>query len=452
MASTARGTTGRDSVLWRLLTGTGGQLLALAVVFGGFVLGDYLVNGGTQFASPGSLRTIAVQAATVTVAALGMTIIIIAGGIDLSAGTCMALCATTLAWSMRADIAFLATEGTSFYAASIALERAQNDKAAGKLPPDVAQDRIAQRRARLQKVVETKLADAERRLQLAHGADRSDHSDRSEAVDLLRQKLKNLSDPQAAVGVNLSNWHQGVPNHWLTPWLSILVGICTGVAAGAVNGWLVQTLKVPPFIVTLGTMMLFLGLAKCLSDQTPIRPQDKWQIPPWFSGFVGLRDEVLWLGLPLGVWVALGLALLLAAVLRYSLFGRRVFALGSNEATARLCGIHVARLKIAAYAAGGLFFGLAGMYHCSKLSQGNPTSGNGHELYFIAAVVIGGGSLSGGRGSVLGTVAGSLIMAVVNSGCTQLGMENWVQDIVSGIIIIAAVTLDQLRQRRLAAG
>src|SRR4029077_13039164 len=129
--------------------------------------------------------------------------------------------------------------------------------------------------------------------------------------------------------------------------------------------------------------------------------------------------------------------------------GRYVYALGSNEATARLCGINVWFNKISLYSLAGFFVGVAGMYQFSRLSSGNPTSGIGMELRIIAAVVIGGGSLSGGRGTVLGTLTGAAIMAVIASGCTQLGLNNPIQDIILGVIIIVAVTLDQLRQRQL---
>jgi ribose/xylose/arabinose/galactoside ABC-type transport system permease subunit len=156
-------------------------------------------------------------------------------------------------------------------------------------------------------------------------------------------------------------------------------------------------------------------------------------------------------GLPSGVWLTLVMAAALAVVLRYTVFGRYVFALGSNEATARLCGINVRWNKIAIYTLGGLFVGIAGLYQFSRLTVGNPTSGAGLELKVIASVVIGGGSLNGGRGSVLGTLTGALIMSVITSGCTALGLTNPIQDMILGIIIVAAVTIDQLRQRKRAA-
>ena len=136
--------------------------------------------------------------------------------------------------------------------------------------------------------------------------------------------------------------------------------------------------------------------------------------------------------------------------LRYTVFGRHVFAIGSNESTARLCGINVPLVRIAVYTIAGFFVGMAGLFQFSRLTVGDPTSGTGKELPIIAAVVIGGGSLSGGRGSILGTLTGALIMQVISSGCTALRQPNPIQEIIIGCIIIAAVTVDQFRQRRQA--
>ena len=144
----------------------------------------------------------------------------------------------------------------------------------------------------------------------------------------------------------------------------------------------------------------------------------------------------------------LAMAVVVSLVLRHTVFGRYVFALGSNEQTARLCGLNVRALKVAIYTLSGLFVGLAGIYQFAKLKVGNPISGVGLELKVIAAVVIGGASLSGGRGTVLGTLTGALIMQTIVSGSTQLGLSNPIQDIILGTIIVAAVTVDQLRTRQ----
>jgi ribose transport system permease protein len=166
----------------------------------------------------------------------------------------------------------------------------------------------------------------------------------------------------------------------------------------------------------------------------------------------GNTPAALWFGFPTGVWLALLLSAAVAALLRFSVFGRHLFAIGSNENAARLCGVRLGPMKLAIYSLAGSLFGIAGVYQFTRLSTGNPPSGLGLELEIIAAVVIGGGSLSGGRGAVLGTLAGAAMMAVIRSGCTQLGLIDQLQRIILGVIIVTAVTIDQIRQRRVDAG
>jgi ribose transport system permease protein len=230
--------------------------------------------------------------------------------------------------------------------------------------------------------------------------------------------------------------------------LSLIVGIGTGCLCGLVNGLLISYLKMVPFIVTLGTMQLYLGWAKWVADNTTVRPDLATQVPRQFADLLSIRPTALVQGMPVGVWLTLGLALLLAGVLHFTVFGRYVFAIGSNEATARLCGINVRWNKIAIYTLAGLFVGIAGLYQFSRLTVGNPSSGTGLELKVIASVIIGGGSLNGGRASVLGTLTGALIMSVITSGCTALGVSNPIQDMLLGVIIIIAVAVDQWRQAR----
>ncbi|HZI22457.1 MAG TPA: ribose ABC transporter permease, partial [Gemmatimonadales bacterium] len=152
-----------------------------------------------------------------------------------------------------------------------------------------------------------------------------------------------------------------------------------------------------------------------------------------------------WLVFAPGVWITLVLAVLAAAVLRRTVFGRHVFALGSNELAARACGIATERLKVAIYGSAGVLFGLAGVMQLSRLRQGDPTVAIGTELDVIAAVVIGGGSLFGGEGSVFGSVVGALIMAFLRNGCQQMGWPNYIQEIIIGGIIVLAVALDRVR-------
>ena len=153
---------------------------------------------------------------------------------------------------------------------------------------------------------------------------------------------------------------------------------------------------------------------------------------------------------PPGVWLLAALAVLTAVVLKYTRLGAHIFAIGSNENTARLCGVPVERVKIAVYTLSGAFAGLTGVLQFSRLTVGDPTVAVGLELDVIAAVVIGGGSLSGGEGTVLGTLVGAFIMTVIRAGTSQMGLPNWVQEIVTGTIIVVAVALDRWRHRRLA--
>ncbi len=149
-----------------------------------------------------------------------------------------------------------------------------------------------------------------------------------------------------------------------------------------------------------------------------------------------------------GVWLALALAIAATVVLRRTVFGCRVFALGSNEAAAHACGINVAGLKIAIYGLAGCIFGLSGVMEMSRLRQGDPTVAVGSELDIIAAVVIGGGSLSGGQGSILGSMIGGLIMAFLRNGCQQVGWATYIQEIIIGAIIVIAVAVESRASRR----
>jgi ribose transport system permease protein len=210
---------------------------------------------------------------------------------------------------------------------------------------------------------------------------------------------------------------------------------------GAVTGAFVAGLRITPFIVTLGTMSLLRGAAKGLADEQKIdanpRGLDTLMTAP-------LPGE--W-SLPPGVAIALLVAVLAAVALQYSVFGRHVTAIGSNEATARLCGVPVARVKVLVYALSGLLAGIAGVMEYATLTVGDPTDSIGLELEVIAAVVIGGGSLSGGQGSIVGAMIGALLMTEIKTGCTHVGLPNWVQEILTGAIIVIAVAVDRFRKR-----
>ena len=228
------------------------------------------------------------------------------------------------------------------------------------------------------------------------------------------------------------------------PLQAACVGILCGTLCGAVNGALVAALRITPFIVTLGTMSLLRGAAKGLADQQKIDAD-----PRGLDELMAvLPDELAWLIVSPGVWITLVVALLAGGLLYYTRLGRHVVAIGSNEQTARLCGVPVRRVTVIVYALAGMVAGLAGVMEFATLTVGDPTDSIGLELEVIAAVVIGGGSLSGGQGSIAGTLLGACLMTVIKTGCTHVGVPNWVQEILTGVIIIVAVALDRLRQQR----
>src|SRR5499427_6132411 len=228
-----------------------------------------------------------------------------------------------------------------------------------------------------------------------------------------------------------------------SPIVAALGAVVVGALCGTVNGLLVTQLRVVPFIVTLGTMLLVRGAAKGLADERRIEAP-----VTWLNSLLRTARDGSGLWLPTGIWITVTLAVIVALTLRYTRFGRHLFAVGSSERTARLCGVRINRTKVAVYTIAGVLAALAGVMEFSKLSVGDPTVSIGLELDVIAAVIIGGGSLSGGRGSVVGTIAGAAIMAVIQIGCSQLGLPNWVQQIVTGSIIVGAVALDRIRSRQ----
>ena len=312
---------------WLVWLNRVGPLLGLL-----FVYGLFAVLGPESFTSVRNLETIARQTAVVGTAALGMTMVIIAGGIDLSVGSIIALSTVVVALFL-------------------------------------------------------------------------------------------------GLGLN--------------PLLAGFGGILAGACCGLMNGLIITRLRVVPFIVTLGTLLGVRGIAKGLAHE------QKVDAPiTWLNNVVSaLGPNQRWMIVPPGVWTMLALAIAVGILLRYTRFGRHVFAIGSSEQTARLSGIDVPRMKLMVYAGSAAFAGLAGLMQFSRLTVGDPTAAMGLELDTIAAVVIGGGSLSGGEGSVFGSLIGALIMTVIRSGCAQMGLPNWVQEIVTGAIIVVAVALDRLRHR-----
>ncbi len=233
------------------------------------------------------------------------------------------------------------------------------------------------------------------------------------------------------------------------PVASALGGVAAGALCGLISGILITSLRVVPFIVTLGMMLIVRGAAKGIGREQKI-DVDVERLRWLDELMASLPKEKAWMMLPVGVWLLIFMAIAVAVLLRYTRLGRHIFAIGSNEETARLCGVSVWRVKVIVFMLGGAFAGLAGLMQFSRLTVGDPTVAVGLELDVIAAVVIGGGSLAGGEGSILGTLVGALIMTVIASGCTQMEVPNYWQEIITGGIIIAAVALDRLRHRRSA--
>jgi len=226
------------------------------------------------------------------------------------------------------------------------------------------------------------------------------------------------------------------------------VALATGTLCGLYNGCLINLFRLPPFIATLGTMGFYRGLAKWFSGSSTVRPEDLAGLDRWVHPLPRLVGYPSFLGFPPGVWILIGVTIALAIGLRSSLLGRYTLAIGSNESTARQCGIRIGRTKLLIYGLAGFLAGLAGLMTFARLTEGDPTSAMGLELDVIAAVVIGGASLSGGHGSVVGAFAGALLMAFLRNRCTALGFPNYVQEIIVGHIIIIAVALDQYRIAR----
>jgi ribose transport system permease protein len=262
----------------------------------------------------------------------------------------------------------------------------------------------------------------------------------SGGIDLSIGTVMTLS--AVITGVLITNMDLPVP-------VGIVGGILTGGLAGVANGILIARFHIPPFIATLGMLNVAKGFALVISGLKPIYFNETPEVNQSAMGSL-IGSLIPGLAIPNIVLVLFGAALIASLVLSKTVLGRFTFALGSNEEAARLSGVSVDRWKIAVYTTCGLFAGLAGVLIAARLNSAQPSLGQGYELDAIAAAVIGGTSLSGGEGSILGTVIGAFIISTLTNGLRILSVPQEWQIVVTGGIVILAVYLDVVRRRQRA--
>jgi ribose transport system permease protein len=220
---------------------------------------------------------------------------------------------------------------------------------------------------------------------------------------------------------------------------AILSAVAIGLALGWFNGFVITRFKLPPFVATLGMFSIARGLTMLWTGGFPITGLG--------AGFGFIGTGIL-LGVPMPVWITALLVAVFVIVTRRTIFGRHLYAVGGNERAALLTGLRVDRIKIRVYALGGALAGVAGLIVTARLDSAQPNAGLGYELDSIAAVVIGGTSLSGGRGSVMGTVLGCLIIGVLNNGLFLLNVSPFWQQIIKGCVILVAVAIDKMNRAK----
>jgi ribose transport system permease protein len=241
-------------------------------------------------------------------------------------------------------------------------------------------------------------------------------------------------------GVFITNLHLPVP-------VGILGGVLAGTLAGFVNGNVISRMKIPPFIATLGMFYIAKGLSLVISELKPIYFNDTPAFREMTMGSV-VGEIIPGFAVPNAVFIMFGAAFIAHLILSRTILGRYTFAMGSNEEATRLSGVNVASWKTAVYTLCGMFAGIGGVLMASRLNSAQPALGSGYELDAIAAVVIGGTSLSGGEGSILGTIIGAFLISTLTNGLRILSVPQEWQMVVTGTIVILAVFLDILRRRR----
>jgi ribose transport system permease protein len=224
--------------------------------------------------------------------------------------------------------------------------------------------------------------------------------------------------------------------------LAILAGVAAGLAVGAVNAFAITRIRLNPFIATLGSLSVVRGLTYGIVSGAAVTPPDTAA----GHAFSALGTATVWL-VPVPVLIMLAIGMILTVAMNQTRFGRHVYAVGGNEAAARLLGLKVARVKVAMYLLSGLLSALGGILLTAKAGTALPDAATGYELQVIAAVIIGGTSLYGGRGTIPGVLVGAALLGVINNGIVLLGLAGYWQELITGLVIGAAATLDIMRQR-----
>jgi simple sugar transport system permease protein len=389
-----------------------GLLLIFAV---GAVFSPVTSSGKNIFLSYGNLTDVLRQVSITGLVATGMTLVILTGGIDLSVGSVMAfstvICAmllTKAGWTAAAIIGLPAVALVGFCATAA-------------LAHFIAKG-------------------------LARGGETAIGHRSQIALDPWRGRY--LPALAGAVVAGLAVWFVAAQVPGKLGVLGVLIVTpCVGLLIGSLSGVVVVAGRLQPFIVTLAMMVGVLGAARLTAGQDSA-------VLPVYTGtnatedFEFLRSTVAGV-LPVPGLFFLAAILIFGALLRFTAFGRYIYAIGGNEEAALLSGVRVARVKLAAYLFSGMLAGLAGVLFVAQYRQGKPDAGSGLELDAIAAVVIGGTSLMGGRGAIIGTFLGALLIGVLNNVMNLIGIESYTQEIVLGFVIVLAVVLDELRKRYL---
>ena len=230
--------------------------------------------------------------------------------------------------------------------------------------------------------------------------------------------------------------------------LAIALTLFVGIAFGFVNGVLIAKLKLPPFIATLGTQMMSMGFGSIITKvQSQTWPTATAEVGGWFKK-VFIRAELFGIkGFPVGAFWLIGFFIIAALILHKTKFGRYVYAIGSNEEATRLSGINVDNWKVAVYTLSGFFVGMCGLFYAAAYTTITPGTGNGQEMNGITGVIIGGTSMSGGSGTMVGTLIGVFIMSVLKNGLSSCGLQAPWQTFLTGVVVIGAVLLDIARTK-----